>query len=145
MYFTLFPDCCKVFMRRIFSRAVTTSVCIEKLRSSMFEWFYTDLGMVFCIYKPFFSYHDFIPNAKIIIDSCGVFNNYVFYICICFHLYICIQLSKLLIGRIVPLPKTNWLGLFCLVRWYLLLTTKDAAARIPIHGSASCTYFPCRL
>ena len=41
--------------------------------------------------------------------------------------------------------KTSCTGMFCLVLWYIDRTTKAAAARIPIHGSASSTYISCRL
>ena len=38
------------------------------------------------------------------------------------------------------LPKTSWPGIFSFVLWYVDRTSKDSAARIPIHGSASSTY-----
>ena len=42
-------------------------------------------------------------------------------------------------------PKTNWTEMLTLVRWYILCTTREAAARMPVHGSASSTYIYCRL
>ena len=42
-------------------------------------------------------------------------------------------------------PKTNWPGIFCLVRWYVLRTAKSAAARMTLNGLALSTYFYCRL
>ena len=54
-----------------------------------------------------------------------------------------LQFSIRLIGIIMYCPKTNWPILFCLVWWYVICTTKSAAARVTIHGSASSTYVSC--
>ena len=42
-------------------------------------------------------------------------------------------------------PKTDWPGIFYLVRWYVLLTVKTSVARMNIHVSASVTYVYCIL
>ena len=89
--------------------------------------------------------HDFISNSVIVIGSCGVFAICIFSICVCSCWFIFLQFAIWLIGRIMYLPKTNCPGLFCLVHWYVLCTTKSAAASIPIHGSESSTYVSCRL
>ena len=44
----------------------------------------------------------------------------------------------------MSLPKNNWPGIFCLVRWYILRTAKNSATKIYIHGSVSSTYVSCR-
>ena len=73
--------------------------------------------------------------------------SWMMYFSICIFLRWCIylQFSILFIGRIMFWPKTNFPGLFFLVRWYVYCTSKAAAARITIQGSASPSYVSSRL
>ena len=109
-----------------------------------FWMIHIDLDTVFCIYKPGSLWPWLISNVGILIDSCGVFVNYVFFTYV---------FSS---GRFPSYSLHDWFGLsciaqkpigpeFCLVRWYLLCTAKSAADRIPIHGLALSTYVYCRL
>ena len=69
--------------------------------------------------------------------------NSIFSICACFRWGMYLQLAILLIGVIMSCRTTNWLGLFCLFRWYVIRTAKTAAARMSIYVSASYTYVFC--
>ena len=71
------------------------------------------------------------------------FVNSIFSICACFRWGMYLQLAILLIGVIMSCRTTNWLGLFCLFRWYVIRTAKTAAARMSIYVSASYTYVFC--
>ena len=65
------------------------------------------------------------------------------FVCLRWRIYI--QSTTWFIGRVMSRPNTSWTGLLPLVVCYIGCTTKAAAARIPIHVSASYTYVSCRL
>ena len=52
---------------------------------SCFNDFIRTLKQCFVFISLVSSYHDFISNVVIVIDSCGVFVNYMFSICACFR------------------------------------------------------------
>ena len=107
---------------------------------------HTDLETVFRVYKPVSLWPWIIPNVGIIIDSCGVFAKLRIFQFVLVYDDVCISNFFIrLIGSIMSLPKTDWPRIFCLVRWYVLRTAKDAVARMPIHGSALSTCVYCRL
>ena len=88
---------------------------------------------------------DFISNVVILIDSCGVLANIVFFEFVLVSADLCISIRYMIDLEYHVFPKTNWPWLFCLVWRYILCTTKSNAARMPIYGSASSTYVSCRL
>ena len=56
-----------------------------------------------------------------------------------------LQSATWFMRSIMSRPNNIWPGIFCLVLWYINLTTKAAADRIHIHGLASSTYVSCWL
>ena len=68
-----------------------------------------------------------------------------FSVCSCFRWHVYLQLDIGLIGSIISFPNSIWPGIFCLFWCYVLHIKKSASARMPIHSSASSTYFSCRL
>ena len=90
------------------------------------------------------SNHGFIFNVVIVINSCGVVN-YVFSN-LCLSLTYVSQILYMIDWEYHVSPqKLIGPDFFCLVPWYVPRTVKAASARIPIYGSASSTYVPCRL
>ena len=63
------------------------------------------------------------------------------FVCLTWRVYI--QSAMWLVGGIMSLPKNNWPGIFYLFRLYVYITSKSAAAGIPINGSESSTYVSC--
>ena len=104
------------------------------------NYFIRNLKWCFLFISLVSSDHDFISNSVIVIDSCSFFVNYVFFYLGLFPLTHVSPFSYMIYWW-----YHVWPGIFCLVRWYLIFTAKSAAARMPIHGSASSKYVSCRL